>query len=85
MSSPNKVKGNNQDNLNDMENGTIQIQTEGDQQFTTTISSYNLKKTKNRFSEVKEENKEYLFSNRTLKSQPSNEYVKGLSKTSPDL
>lgn len=85
MSSPNKVKGNNQDNLNDMENGTIQIQTEGEQQFTTTISSYNLKKTKNRFSEVKEENKEYLFSNRTLKSQPSNEYVKGLSKTSPDL
>ena len=85
MSSPNKVKENNQNNLNDMENGTIQIQIEGDQQFTTTISSYNMKKTKNRFSELREENKEYLFSNRTLKSQPSNKYVRDFSKTSPDL
>ena len=81
MSSTSKIKKNNQDNLNNMENDTIQMQTDGDQQFTTTISSYNMKKTKNKFSELREENKEYLFSNRTLKSQPSNEF----SKTNPDL
>ena len=85
MSTQCKIKENNQDNLNNMENGTIQMHTDGEQQFTTTISSYNMKKTKNKFSEVREENKEYLFSNRTLKSQPSNEYVKEFSKTNPEL
>ena len=85
MSSPGSIKEINQDNLNNMENDTIQMQTDGDQQFTTTISSYNKKKTKNKFSELREENKEYLFSNRTLRSQPSNKYVKKFSKTNPEL
>jgi hypothetical protein len=85
MSSPSKIKENNQDNLNNMENDTIQIHTDGDRQLTTTISSYNMKKTKNKFSEFREENKEYLFANRTLKSQPSNEFVKEFSKTNPEL
>jgi hypothetical protein len=44
-----------------------------------------MKKTKNKFSELREENKEYLFSNRTLRSQPSNKYVKKFSKTNPEL
>lgn len=85
MSSKNKIKEKNQDNLNNLENEIIQIQTDVDQQFTTTISSYNMKKTKNKFSELREENKEYLFSNRTLKSQPSSDFFKEFSKTNPDL